>query len=78
MNNRYTVTLADLITIADAACELDVTKQFYIDRPDEQKRLAGMVTRLHDIAERAAGEQAAEIYGADDGSGSADRVTAPE
>lgn len=67
MNSSYPVTLADLVEIADAACELDVTKQFYIDRPDEQQRLTAIVNRLHDIVERAAGAQAA-IYAPDDGS----------
>lgn len=65
---RQTVDLADLILIADAACELDAAKQFYIDRPDEQQRLAAMVERLHNIVERAAGTQAAAIYAPDDGS----------
>lgn len=51
---RYTVDLADLQLIADAACELDATKQFYVDQPGEQQRLANMTARLLDTVERAA------------------------
>lgn len=51
---RYTVDLADLQLIADAACELDSAKQFYIDQPSEQQRLANMTARLLDTVERAA------------------------
>jgi len=51
---RQRVDLADLMLIADAACELDDARQFYVDRPGEQQRLAAMVERMHDIVERAA------------------------
>lgn len=68
MNNSYPVALADLIYIADAACELDIAKQFYVDRPDEQQHLTAIVNRLHDIVERAAGAEAAAIYAPVDGS----------
>ena len=64
----YTITLADLCQIADAACELDGMRQFYVDRPDEQERIARMVNQLHDMAERAAREDAGRIYAQDDGS----------
>lgn len=67
--NQYHVTLADLIHIADVAAELDTARQFYVDRPDEQQRLAVMVQRMNDIVERAAGEQSGEIHAPDDGSG---------
>lgn len=59
----YHVTLADLLLMADAACEIDATKAFYVDQPCEQMRLAGMVERLHDTIERAAQQDAAKIYG---------------
>ena len=61
----YPVSLADLIAIADAACELDGMRMFYVDRPDEQERLARVVWQLHGIAERAAAHDAALIYGVD-------------
>lgn len=64
----YRVTLADLVEIADCACELDVMRQFYVDRPDEQERIAGHVERLHEIVERAAAQDAALIYALGDGS----------
>lgn len=60
---RYTVDLADLQLIADAACEIDTAKQFYIDQPGEQQRLSNMVARMHDTVERAAQQDAARIYG---------------
>ena len=59
----YQVTLADLITIADAAAELDESRRFYVDQPAEQDRLAAHVIQLHDIVERAAHVDAARIYG---------------
>lgn len=59
----YPVDLAALVDIADAACELDVMRQFYVDRPDEQQRLSARVARLHEIVERAAAHDAALIYG---------------
>lgn len=65
---NYRVDLADLIQIAEAAAEIDETRQFYVDRPGEQRRLAAMVARLHDIAERAAGAHQDAIYAPDDGS----------
>jgi hypothetical protein len=63
----YPVNLADLIDIADAAAELDGMKQFYVDRPDEIKRIAAMVGRLHSMVERAAAHDAALIYGPEEG-----------
>jgi len=42
-------------------------RQFYVDRPDEQERIARMVAQLHDMAERAAREDAGRIYSLDDG-----------
>lgn len=65
---RHQVDLADLQLMADAAAELDDARQFYVDRPDEQRRLDAMVERLHNIVERAAGAHAAAIYAQDDGS----------
>lgn len=62
----YPVSLADLELIADAAAELDDARRFYVDRPDEQKRIAGIVERLHDVVERAAGLRAI-IYAPADG-----------
>lgn len=59
----YPVSLADLTTIADAACELDGMRMFYVDRPSEQERIARMVASLHNIVERAAAHDAALIYG---------------
>lgn len=75
---RQSVDLADLMLIAEAAAELDDTKQFYVDRPDEQNRLAAMVERLHDIVERAAGAHAAAIYAPDDGSGTGPVIRLPQ
>lgn len=59
----YPVNLGDLINIADAAAELDGMRMFYVDRPDEQARIAGMVGQLHNLVERAAAHDAALIYG---------------
>lgn len=59
----YPVDLADLVNIAEAARDLDETRQFYVDRPDEQKRIAQRVERLHAIVERAAAHDAHLIYG---------------
>ena len=63
---RYSVDLADLIVMADCACELDGMRMFYVDRPDEQARIAAMVSKLHSIVESAAGQHADLIYGADE------------
>ncbi|HMM72825.1 MAG TPA: hypothetical protein PKC22_11525 [Rhodocyclaceae bacterium] len=52
------VTLADLMRIADAACELDTCQQFYVDQPSRQCDLARFARDLHDIVERAAGRHA--------------------
>ena len=59
---QYSVDLADLVHIADATCELDEMRRFYVDRPDEQGRISTIVARLHDIVERAAGQHAALIF----------------
>lgn len=59
----YPVDLADLVNIAEAARDLDETRQFYVDRPDEQQRIAQRVARLHAIVERAAAHDAYLIYG---------------
>lgn len=59
----YPVTLADLVDIADAARDLDETRPFYVDRPDEQQHIAARAQRLHDIVERAAAHDAHLIYG---------------
>lgn len=59
----YPVTLADLADIADAAADLDGMRQFYVDRPDEQRQLAARAERLHAIVERAAAHDAHLIYG---------------
>lgn len=64
----YRVTLADLVEFADCAAELDGMRQFYVDNPAEQERIAGHVERLHNIVERAAAQDAALIYAPDDGS----------
>lgn len=61
----YTVTLADLIDIADGAAELDGLRMFLVD---QMERVAERVARMHDIVERAAGQDAARIYADDDGS----------
>jgi len=67
----YRITMADLVNIADAAAELDEAKRFYVDQPDEQKRLAQRVEQLHDMVERAAGAGAEGIYSVADGSSDA-------
>lgn len=67
MNTRYTVGQADLITIADAACELDGMRQFYVDQPSEQERIARMVSSLHNLVERAAEHDTKLIYGPAEG-----------
>ncbi|MDP3219203.1 MAG: hypothetical protein Q8S73_34210 [Deltaproteobacteria bacterium] len=59
----YPVSLADLITIADAAAELDGMRMFYVDRPSEQDRISRVVKQLHDMVGRAAAHDAALIYG---------------
>lgn len=51
---RYSVDLADLQLIADVACELDGMRRFYVDRPDEQQRIAALAARLRDMIERVA------------------------
>ena len=63
----YPVSLSDLITMADAAAELDGMRMFYVDRPDEQQRISRIVSGLHDIAERAANHASGLIYQEDDG-----------
>lgn len=64
----YTMTLSDLIDIADGAAELDGLRMFLVDQPDQMERVAERVARMHDIVERAAGQDAARIYADDDGS----------
>ena len=64
----YRVTLADLCEFADCAAELDSMRQFYVDQPGEQARIAGHVERLHNIVERAAAQYAELIYAPGDGS----------
>ncbi len=64
----YAVTLSDLIDIADGAAELDGMRMFLVDQPDQMERVAERVARMHDIVERAAGQDAARIYAEDDGS----------
>lgn len=59
----YPVSLADLIDIADAARDLDESRQFYVDRPGEQQQLAARAERLHEIVGRAAAHDAHLIYG---------------
>lgn len=60
----YPVSLADLIDIADAACDLDGMKCFYVDHPATIDQIKARVDRLHNIIERAAGFDQALIYGA--------------
>lgn len=62
----YPVSLADLVTIADAAAELDGMRMFYVDQPVEQDRISSLVQRLHDMVERAAAHDAVLIYGPDE------------
>lgn len=59
----YPVNLADLVNVADAACELDGMRMFYVDQPGEQERIARMAKLLHDLVERAAAHDADLIYG---------------
>ena len=59
----YPVSLADLVTIADAASELDGMRMFYVDQPVEQDRISSVVQRLHDMVERAAVHDAVLIFG---------------
>ena len=66
-NLTYSVTLADLIEIADAACHLDAYKSMLVDRPGEVQTVQRSVEKLHDIAERAAGQDAVRIYGQEEG-----------
>lgn len=54
----YKVTLADLIAISDAAAWFD-DHAHQIASVEEAR---GHVNRLHDIAERAAGDDAGLIY----------------
>lgn len=63
----YPVSLADLIDIADAACDLDGMKCFYVDQPAVVDQIKARVDRLHSIVERAAGFDQALIYGAPEG-----------
>jgi len=63
----YPVSLADLVDIADAACELDGMQQHYVDFPDRQKVITDRVARLHDIVQRAAALDEHMIYGENDG-----------
>jgi hypothetical protein len=63
----YPVNMADLISIADAAADLDGLKQFYIDQPDKQAELAARAVQLHEIVTRAAGAHDVAIYAPDDG-----------
>ena len=67
----YPVSMADLVTIADAAADLDGLLLFYA-APDQPDQLAGLASRpeqLHDIVERAAGAHSVVIYGPEDGKG---------
>jgi len=62
----YNVTLSDLHLFADAACELDAYKDTLAGNPAERARIMEMLDRVHDIVERAAGDDAHFIYAADD------------
>lgn len=59
----YPVNLADLITIADAARELDAMRAHYVDQPDEQQHIGRRAKQLNDIVARAALGDAVLIYG---------------
>ena len=61
MSGPYSVTLADLIDMADAAAELDGLQFAFVDQPDEQARLRMRARKLHDMVERAAGEDYARV-----------------
>jgi len=56
----YTVDLSDLILIAEAACEFDGIKDQLFG--EAKARAQEFVTRLHALAERAAGKDAGRIY----------------
>lgn len=65
----YRVSLHDLQQVADAACRLEELKQFYVDRPAEIDSITRQVEQLHDLVERAAGQDAVpHIYTTADGS----------
>lgn len=63
----YSVSLDDLKLIADAACELDCYRDALKNKPAEHARITGMVTALHNLAERSAAADAPMIYGPDEG-----------
>lgn len=58
----YSVTLSDLIDIADAAADMDAMKSHLVDQPDQLRHIAARARKLHDIVERAAIGAAARIY----------------
>lgn len=64
----YAVSLADLCTLADCACDVDSLQFLLAGHPDQQASIAAMVDRMHSIIERAAGSDAHLIYAPDDGS----------
>lgn len=59
----YPVNLADLCSIADAACWLDGYKMHLTDQPDDYRRVTALVERLHNLVEHAAGMDGHLIYG---------------
>lgn len=58
----FTIGLADLRTLADAMCAVDVLKT------DGDRRQADAISAGHGVVIRALGEQAHLVYAPDDGS----------
>lgn len=62
-HGTYSISLADLIHIADAATELDGLRAFLVDQPGEQHRVANRAQHLRDLIQRAAGQHTHAIFG---------------
>lgn len=63
---EYRITFADLIEIADAACDLDGYTGLLVDHPADIALVKRRVERLHNLIQRVLGEDEWLIYGKDE------------
>ncbi|MCU0810149.1 MAG: hypothetical protein MUE59_03785 [Thiobacillaceae bacterium] len=50
------IDLADMMLLSDAADQIALCVQFYVDQPAEQQRLRAMYLRIKELVERAAAD----------------------
>ena len=48
------IDLADMMLLSDAADQLAICTQFYVDQPAEQQRMRAMYLRMKEMVDRAA------------------------